>query len=505
MRESERVAGAATLTGGGLLARNTLWSLLGQLVPMVAAAVAIPRLLHALGNEAFGVLTLSWTVIGYLTMFDLGLGRALTRSVAEGLGRGDVEELPALVRTALLLLAGFGAAGGLAMAMATPWLVRAVLHVPVTLAHDTTETFLLLALSLPAVLLTAGLGGVLAAHQRFKALNLIRIPMSLLSFVLPMAVLPYTHRLAVLVGSIVVVRFIGTAAHLAVCVAVMPALRRTLGASRRFVAPLLQSGGWLAIINLLVPLFASVDRLLVSAWTSVGAVAFYATPQEIATKAWILPGTLVSVLFPAFAASAHVDAARGRTLFARGLQQVFVVLLPFTLLLVVCGHDALRLWLGAGFEQNGQAPLRWLAVGAFCTGLSFIPSAFLQAVGQPRRVGVLLLIEVPLFVAGLWWGVRVAGTTGAAIAWAVRSAVDLIALMALSAGVLPEGRAMLRGLVLPALATTLALLGAFAIVPLGFRVRAVALAVVLVPFAVWALGPGLARERAALAAALARR
>jgi hypothetical protein len=53
-------AGAAELMRGRLLARNTMWSLLGQATPMVAAAVAVPLLLHALGTEAFGVLSISW-------------------------------------------------------------------------------------------------------------------------------------------------------------------------------------------------------------------------------------------------------------------------------------------------------------------------------------------------------------------------------------------------------------------------------------------------------------
>src|SRR5258705_305438 len=97
---------SVALTGRGLLARNTLWSLLGQAIPLVAAAFAVPLLLHALGAEAFGVLTLSWTLIGYFTLFDFGLGRALTRVVAEGLGGGDTKELPELVGTALVMLLG---------------------------------------------------------------------------------------------------------------------------------------------------------------------------------------------------------------------------------------------------------------------------------------------------------------------------------------------------------------------------------------------------------------
>lgn len=496
---------AAGLTRGGLLARNAIWSLLGQLVPMLAAAVAIPVLLHALGNEAFGVLTLSWTLIGYFTLFDLGLGRALTRLVAERLGSGQTGDLPALVGTSVTMLAVFGVTGGGFLALLTPWLVGTVLHVPMALAHETRLTFYLLACSLPAVLVTAGVGGVLAAYQRFRALNLIRIPMSLLSFALPMAALPFTSRLSVIVGTIVAVRFVGAAAHLLVCHSAMPGLRREFRWTPRHAGPLLLSGGWLAVVNVLVPLFASVDRLVVGALTSVAVVAYYATPQELATKLWILPGTLVGVLFPAFAANRTVDRERVRTLFQRGLTQIYIVLFPVTLVLVVLGADILRLWLGAGFEREGQAALRYLTVGALCTGLSFIPSALIQAVGQPRRVGLLLLAEVPLFAVLLAWGVRADGITGAALAWCARAWIDLVALMFLAAPELVRGRALLRELAIPACSTVLVVIGAFAIVaqPLAFRLGA--LAMVLVPFGVWALTSGLARERDALRAGLAGR
>ncbi len=496
---------AAGLTRGGLLARNAIWSLLGQVVPMLAAAVAIPVLLHGLGNEAFGVLTLSWTLIGYFTLFDLGLGRALTRLVAERLGSGETGDLPTLVGTSVVMLAGFGVAGGGLLALLTPWLVGTVLHVPAILAYETRITFYLLAGSLPAVLVTAGLGGVLAAYQRFRAMNLIRIPMSILSFVLPMLVLPLTSRLSVIVGTIVVVRFVGAVAHLVVCRSAMPGLQREFRWTPRHAGPLLLSGGWLAVVNVMVPLFASADRLVVGALTSVAVVAYYATPQELATKLWILPGTLVSVLFPALAANRTVDPERVRTLFLRGLTQVYIVLFPVTLVLVVLGADILRLWLGAGFEREGQAALRYLTVGALCTGLSFIPSALIQAVGQPRRVGLLLLAEVPFFAVLLVWGVRAEGITGAALAWCIRALVDLVALMIMAAPDLVRGRTLLRELAIPACFTVLVVVGSFAAVPQPLGLRLGALAIVLLPFGAWAFTTGLARERDALRAGLAGR
>ena len=51
------------LTSGRLLARNTVWNLIGSGAPMVVAVFCIPILVRGLGKEGFGVLTLAWALI----------------------------------------------------------------------------------------------------------------------------------------------------------------------------------------------------------------------------------------------------------------------------------------------------------------------------------------------------------------------------------------------------------------------------------------------------------
>jgi len=67
---------------GGLLARNTLLNLLGQAVPLLVGVLTIPFIVHGLGTERFGLLSLAWVILGYFTIFDLGLGRATTKPAA---------------------------------------------------------------------------------------------------------------------------------------------------------------------------------------------------------------------------------------------------------------------------------------------------------------------------------------------------------------------------------------------------------------------------------------
>src|SRR6266571_2314047 len=135
------------LTSGRLLARNTIWNLLGSGSPMVVAVFCIPILIRGLGKERFGVLTLAWALIGYASLFDLGLGRALTQLVARKLGAGEDREVPTLVWTSLLLMLLLGVLGAGVVGVLSPWLVHSALNVPDALEPETLQSFRLLGLS----------------------------------------------------------------------------------------------------------------------------------------------------------------------------------------------------------------------------------------------------------------------------------------------------------------------------------------------------------------------
>src|SRR5947207_14300295 len=101
------------------LARNAVWNLLSLTAPMLVALGAIPALIRTLGADRFGILTLAWMLIGYCSLFDLGLGRALTKLVSEG-----TDVLACSVWTALSLVFALRCAGSLMFAAA--W--RAMVH-----------------------------------------------------------------------------------------------------------------------------------------------------------------------------------------------------------------------------------------------------------------------------------------------------------------------------------------------------------------------------------------
>ncbi|HEY0337388.1 MAG TPA: oligosaccharide flippase family protein, partial [Burkholderiales bacterium] len=200
-----------------LLARNTLYNLAGQIVPLGAALFAIPGLLLALSAERLGVLTLAWAVVGYFSVFDFGIGRALTKLVAERLGTSAEPQVGSLIWSALVLLTVIGVIIAVALGATASPLVANVLRVPPALHAETVATLYVLAAGIPFVVTTGALRGVLEAKQRFGVVNAIRIPLGAVTFLGPWAVAQYTVSLPAAVLVLTLARIVAWAAHAYYC------------------------------------------------------------------------------------------------------------------------------------------------------------------------------------------------------------------------------------------------------------------------------------------------
>ena len=472
--EAEEIAAPA---GGGRLARNAAWNLAGQVVPMLVAVLAIPVLIRGLGEDRFGILTLAWLAVGYFSLFDLGLGRALTQVVATMLGAGRESEIPVVVWTALGLMLALGLVGAATAAALAPWLMHAALKVPPGLQAEGWRAFALLAVSIPLVTVAAGLRGILEAQQRFEAVNLVGAVVGAFMYAGPLLVLPYSNSLVPTVAVLLLGRSLQGLIYLKLCLEMMPTLRRGVVTRVSAVRPLLRLGGWMTVSNVVGPLMVSLDRFLIGGVLAVGLVTYYAAPYEVVTKLWIIPGALIRVLFPAFAACHRGDPRQAAELFDVGVRAVFLALLPLILPLVILAGDGLTLWLGADFGARSTRVLQWLAVGVFVNSMGQIAFSLVQGFGRPDLTARLHLAELPIYLVVAWVLIHRLGIEGAAIAWTLRVLADAVLLFALVRRLLPEEPVAARGLRYVAAAALPAL--GLAVLPTGLAARGLILALVL--------------------------
>ncbi|MCG8086814.1 MAG: flippase [Candidatus Thiodiazotropha taylori] len=436
------------LTSGSRLAKNVIWNLLSVAVPFLVAIITIPILIDEIGKERFGLLAISWMFVGYFSLFDFGLGRALTVLVAKCLGEEREADIPALIWTALTLMGVLGFAGFIIILIISPWLVGTVLNVPAELEAETLKAFYLLSASIPLVITTVGLRGVIAAYQRFDLLTAIRIPMGILTFLGPVAVLPFSTSLYPIVAVLVAGRLLATIAHLLLMFRIVPEVRLGYHYDKRQTRPLLGFGGWMTVSNMVVPLMVSMDRFVIGAVLTVTAVAFYTTPYEIVSRLLVIPVAVVSVLLPAqsttLARGGIEDREHSARLFNKGLSYISIALFPLIILIIAFSYDGLNLWVGGEFAENGYLVMQWLAVGVFFYGLSLVPFNLVQSAGHPDWSAKLHLLELPLYLAALWWALSAYGILGAAVVWTIRAFVDALALYVMALLLIPECRTSIR-------------------------------------------------------------
>ena len=427
-----------SLTGGTLLVRNSLINLIGQGIPLLVALFTIPLLIHGLGTERFGVLTLVWMVIGYFSLFDLGLGRALAQVVAEKLSTVEETQLPHIVWTALVLMFVLGLLGGLVVGVISPWLVHSGLKIPDSLQSETLNAFSMLAAGVPIVIITAGLAGILSAFQRFGILNAIRVPVGIYSFLAPLLILSFSRSLFLVTAALVIGRLVGCGVLLAVCLRVMPALRSEFYPKYEAIKPLFHFGAWMTVSNVVGPLMVYLDRFVIGAVLSMAAVAYYATPYEIVTKLSIFPGAIAGVLFPAFAATYAENHDRMVQVFSRGTKYIALMLFPVVLVITAFAHEGLQWWLGNEFARHSTRVLQWLAIGVFINCLALVFITLIQGIGRPDISAKLHFLELLIYLPVLWWAIHNYGILGAAIAWTGRVALDGTLLLWLSSRFLGE-------------------------------------------------------------------
>jgi O-antigen/teichoic acid export membrane protein len=429
MKQAEAISGLQVDVSGRMVARNTALNLAGRVVPLVVAIITVPYVIHHLGPDRYGLLSLAWIVIGYFALFNLGIGPATTKFVAELLGRGETSKLPELVWTALATQMSLGLVAGVTLAIAAPFLVERVLKIPADLHSQAHLIFLIMAALLPLDFASGSMGGVLGAAQRFDVLNAVSIPATTLNYLLPVAVLALGFGLPAIVLVLAVARIAGLVVVSVLCLRLYPALRR-VQFDFRLVRSLLGFGGWVTITSAVGPILHYFDRFLLGAVVSIAAVGFYAPAYTISTKLLILPTSLVSTLFPAFSTSAgRADSEWIRRMLVRSLKFLILTVGPAALLLVFFARPLLLLWLGPKYADEGALALQIMAVAVFANSLAFVPYSLLQGIGRPDITAKFHLVELPIHIGLVWFLVTRFGLPGAALAWAIRVTLDFALLL----------------------------------------------------------------------------
>ncbi len=456
-------------------AHGIAWNLAGAGIPLVFAFLAIPILLSGYGNARFGFLTIVWSLIGYFSIFDFGIGRALTKVVSDRIGAGSTGDIGDITATALRVMLLLGVLAAVIIELAAPKLVG-LLKIDASLLREAVASLRILGVSIPFVILSAGLIGILEAHNQFQSINTIRLMMGLLNFAAPLVMLHWSNHLVPATISLAISRVVTTSLYFTRVGRLESISTSSRSFEKRHIRELLGFGGWITVSNLVSPLMAQLDKVVIGGVVALALLPFYSVPADLVNRFSFAPISMVGVFFPAFAATwASRNRAALPPMYASASKAMCAAMLPAALCLYAFASEGLGVWMGHDFSVRSAPLLRWLAVGLLVNSMARIPHAFLQAIGRPSVTAKLHMLELPIYGGGLWLLLTHFGILGAAIAWTGRMTLDFLLLVACANVAFPELAKKSLLLIFAVFAGISLMLGVGSVGPMWLKVLAASL------------------------------
>src|SRR5579864_6861329 len=150
--------------------KNILSSWGGLATNIAVGLFLSPYILHHLGDDAFGLWVLIFSLTGYYGIFDFGIRSSLIRYVSKFQATGDKDELARLINTSLftysclgLFLVGPTILGG--------FYVDRLFHIQAPFLNDARILFLMVGYSVALGFPLGIAGGILEGLQRFYLIN----------------------------------------------------------------------------------------------------------------------------------------------------------------------------------------------------------------------------------------------------------------------------------------------------------------------------------------------
>lgn len=409
--------------------KNSIWNLVGYVIPSLVAIPALGYMAHKLGPELFGIYTIAIAVVGYAGIFDMGLTRAITREIA--IYRNNSAERQKIIASATVFLLALSTLGGCLVLIFSASIVH-FLNITAADFVDINNSFKLLALTIPIFLLNQLWIAILEGDEKFKAVNIQKSFSSTFIAGMPALFVIFDGTLLSAIAGLLISRIISLliAFLLVRNEIVQSGMRLDLVTFKRLIF----FGGWITVSNIISPAMVYFDRFIISNMLGARHVAYYSGPSEAIARLGILPAAVGRAIFPKLSCAGHKDELK-RNMTVSWLL-MFAVCAPVVIIGIVFAENILHLWLGTSYAAHSKNILIILLVGFLFNALAQVPFTAIQSAGKAKITALLHCVEIIPYFVMLYFFVQHYGLIGVAFAWSIRVIVDWIILTIISQSLL---------------------------------------------------------------------
>ncbi|EHR8835994.1 O177 family O-antigen flippase [Shigella flexneri] len=407
------------------LIRNSILNLSGYIIPTLAAIPALGYMARELGAELFGIYTLAMALVGYASVFDFGLTRAIIREIA--VYRDDIVEKRKIISTSTVFLTVIGFVVTALIFINVNTIVTFI-NVSKNNFEDANIALKILSLSIPLLLLNQLWASVFEGEEKFGLINIQKTMSNTCIVALPAVCIMKESSLTYAVSGLVVGRVISL-------ILSFWFLRKEIVASGIIfhtivMKRLIMFGSWMTFSNIISPMMVYFDRFIISNILGAKNVGFYTAPAEIISRMSIIPTSVSRALFPRLSNMGDIKKFKYELLFSYAI--MISICAPIVLFLLLFSGKIMYYWLGAQYFLKSSIIFSVLLIGFFFNSLAQLPFSAIQSLGNSKITALLHGFEIIPYLIILYILTSHFGIVGTAYAWTLRVMFDFIALYFLS-------------------------------------------------------------------------
>lgn len=368
------------------------WFALG--VNIVVGVFLSPFILHRLGDSAFGIWVLIFSLTGYYGIFDFGIRSSIIRYVSKYTATHDVEEVSSIVNSAMFSYSCVGLLSLLITVLGC-FYVDQLFKIPPDFQSTARWLFLMVGSSVALGFPLGVFGGMLEGLQRFYILNWTNIVFSsVLRLVLIVFYLRRGHGLLTVALITVGLPLIGSVVRAAVALHLLPIKFSWTYINRDGFRRMANYSGVTFMILIAWRLRFKTDALVIGTFLSSAAITYFYAGSRLVDYAGEVVGSLAQIFVPM---SSQSDAAgnldRLRKIFIGGNRACAFVILPITAAFVILGKSIIEVWVGKRYIAQGYPVLLTLILSYTLMTVQGASARILFGMSKHGKLAVVTLIE----------------------------------------------------------------------------------------------------------------
>lgn len=314
-----------------------------------------PFLLRMLGQSEYGLYSLATSVIGYLTVLDLGFGNAIVRYTAKFRAEGRKEEQYEMFGMFFLLYIGISLIA-FTLAMALAFNTDAIFSAKMTVdeVHKMRVIFILMAFNLAFTFPMSIWGSIITAYENFVFQKLVNIVRTILNPLVMVILLFMGYGVMALVWVTTLFNVMTLVMNCIYCRRRLEVKLRFRHFKWRFLREVSLYSFWVFLNAITEHIYWGAGQLILGIYQGAVAVAAYALAIQLKSLYYMFSMAISSVFLPKVTAMVTMNASEEEIsdLFVKTGRIQYIVMGYILTGFILFGRPFIHLWAGPEYDVS---------------------------------------------------------------------------------------------------------------------------------------------------------